>query len=334
MTPVAILKKIRSRAERALEARHRSRLKENSLARAIDLVVQASAPVVCSLRDCRRDLRSPVEHALGYLERAIEAIPGPERLSPENWDRDPLLKGLFVSPDELRSLLQRDPSLKAFFARQPADRAFALLTATRREHTIFATAQEGNIVQRDVPQTAVEFHDHRIIDPSTASADTRQALKERALNALVTQVLERLLKLRSLKDELKEQQRILSIKLKILQTRPHGLDALRSGEAASKAEPAAAPQVLAEIDRRIQDLAAESDSPEEYLRQLTAVLAAPEQVLTVTPVLMHLNWMGVKQGNAAAAGDRGFELAEVEFQDRLKRVAVFVEIARRNCRRP
>jgi hypothetical protein len=274
-----------------------------------------------------------VEHALGYLERTIEAIPGPSGLYPENWDRDPLLKGLFVSPEELRSLLQRDPSLKAFFARQPADRAFALLTATRREHTIFATAQEGNIVQRDVPQTAVEFHDHRIIDPSTAAADTRRTLKERALNALVTQVLERLLQLRSLKDELKEQQRILSIKLKILQARPHGLEALTSKEAAGEAEPAA-PRVLAEIDRRIQDLAAESDTPEEYLRQLTAVLSAPQQVLTVTPLVMHLNWMGVKQGNAAAAGDRGFELAEVEFQDRLKRVAVFVEIARRNCRRP
>ncbi len=329
---MTILKKIRSRAERALEARSRSRLKENSLARAIDQVVQASAPVVCSFRDCRRDLRSPVEHALGYLERTIEAIPGPAGLSPENWDRDPLLKGLFVSPDELRSLLQRDSHLKSFFARQPADRAFALLTATRRERTIFATAAEGEIVRRDVPQTAVEFHDHRIIDPSTAAVDTRQALKERALNALVTQVLERLLQLRSLKDELKEQQRILSIKLKILQTRPHGLEALRSEEAAGAAEPAAAPRVLADIERQIQDLAAESDSPEEYLRQLTAVLNAPQQVLTVTPAVMHLNWMGVKQGNAAVDGDRGFALAEVEFQDRLKRVAVFVEIARRDCR--
>jgi hypothetical protein len=39
----------------------------------------------------------------------------------------------------------------------------------------------------------VEFHDHRIVDPCAAENETRQALKDRALNALVTQVLERLL---------------------------------------------------------------------------------------------------------------------------------------------
>lgn len=331
---MSIFKKILSRAEQAWEERRLSRREENALTQAIDQVVQASAPVMCSLHDCRQDLRSPVENALGYIQQTIDAIPGPARLLPENWDRDPLLKALFVNPDEMRFLLERDPRLKSFFDRRQTARAFALLTATKRERTIFGTAAEGDIVRRDVPQTAVEFHDHRIIDPFAAAAETRHALKDRALNALVTRVLERLLQLRSLKDELKEQQRILSIKLKILQTRSHNLDALTPEETAEESTPAAAPQLLAEIDRQIQDLASESDSPEEYLRQLTAVLNAPQQVLTVTPVVMQLNWMGVKQGNAAVDGDRGIRLAEVELQDRFKRVAVFVDIARQDCLKP
>ena len=331
---VAILKKILGRAEQAWEAHRRSRRKEDALNQAIDQVVQASAPVMCSLRDCRRDLRSPVEAALGYLQQTIDAIPGPALLSPGNWDRDPLLKALFVNPEEMSALLADDPRLKSYFARQEASRAFALLTATRKERTVFGTAAEGSMVRRDVPQTAVEFYDHRVIDPSTAAAETRDVLKNRALNALVTQVLERLLQLRSLKDELKEQQRILSIKLKILQTRPGGLDVLTSEPAAGESPTRDAPRVLADIDRQIQDLAAESDSPEEYLRQLTAVLNAPHQVLTVTPVVMQLNWMGVKQGNAAADGSQDIRLAEVEFRDRMKRVAVFVDIARQDCLKP
>jgi len=328
---VTIFRKIISRAEQAREARRQRRQKEAALTQAIDQVVQASAPVVCSLRDCRRDLRSPVENALGYIQQTIDAIPGPTRLSPENWDRDPLLKALFVDPDEMRSVLERDLRLRSFFTRQQAARAFALLTATKTERTIFGTAAEGDIVRRDVPQTAVEFHDHRIIDPSATEAETRHVLKDRALNALVTQVLERLLQLRALKNELEEQQRILSIKLKIQQARPGGLDVLKSEQAAEESAPLDAPRLLADIDRQIQGLAAESDSPEEYLRQLTAVLTAPQQVLTVTPIVLQLNWMGVKQGNASADGDRGIRLAEIEFQDHLMRVAVFVDIARQDC---
>ena len=331
---MAIFKKIIARAEQARKARRLSRREEDALAQAIDQVVQASAPVMCSLRDCRRDLRSPVEAALSYLQQAIDVIPGPTLLSPENWDRDPLLKALFVNPEEMSALLADDPRLKSFFAQQGASGASALLTATKKERTIFGTAAEGSLVRRDVPQTAVEFYDHRIIDPATAAAETRIALKNRALNALVTQVLERLLQLRALKDELKEQQRILSIKLKILQTRPDGLGILTSEQAAAESATPDAPRVLTDIDRQIRGLAAESDSPEEYLRQLTEVLQAPQKVLAVTPVVLQLDWMGVKQGSAAAAGSREIRLAEVEFQDRLKRVAVWVDIARQDCLKP
>ena len=326
-----MIDRFRLRMSQRREARMLERQKEQALAQAIDRVVKASAPVVCSLQDCRRDLRSPVGNALHYIEQTIDAIPGPFPLSPEKWDQDPLLKAMFVTPDELSSLLAGDARLKSYFAQPQADRVFALLAATKMERTIFAPAVEGEIVRRDVPQTAVEFHDLRMLDLAATEAATRYALKDRALNALVTQVLERLLQIRALKDELKEHQRILSIQLKIQQTRTHSLDELMSEDRG--AEPAApvAQQVLADIDRQIQDLAAESDSPVDYLRQLTAVLNAPQEVLTVVPITMRLNWMGVRLDDPSGASDRGICLAEVELQNRLKRVAVIVSIAREDC---
>lgn len=326
-----IVDRFRLRISQRREARMLERQKEQALSQAIDRVVKASAPVVCSLRDCRRDLRSPVDNALRYIEQTIDAIPGPAQLSPGSWDQDPLLKALFVTPDELSSLLAGDPRLKSFFARAQTAQAFALLTATKTERTIFAPAVEGEIVRRDVPQTAVEFHDLRMLDLAATEAATRDALKDRALNALVAQVLERLLQLRALKDELKEHQRILSIQLKIQQTRTHSLDGLMSGDRDDEAAAPQAQQVLADIDRQIQDLAVESDSPAEYLRQLTAVLNAPQEVLTVVPIAMRLNWMGVRQENASAAGDPDICLAEVELQKRLRRIAVIVTITRKDC---
>jgi hypothetical protein len=331
MNPNTLFARWVSRATRAWEIRKAKSREDAELTAAVERVIAASAPVICSLRDCRRDLRTPVDNALHYIQQTIDAVPGPVALSPEKWDQNPLLKALFVSPDELCFLLAGDSRVRSFFAQQRAARAFALLTATRRERTIFATAVEGEIVKRDVPQTAVEFHDFRILDLATTETATRCALKDRALNALVTQVLEHLLRLRALKDELKEHQRILSIKLKIQQTRTHHLDGLISGDCESEPAAPMAQRALADIDRQIQDLAAESDSPAEYLRQLTTVLSAPQEVLTVAPISMHLNWMGVRQRDASASRDCEFRLAEVQLPNHLKCVAVFATISRVDC---
>jgi hypothetical protein len=132
-------------------------------------------------------------------------------------------------------------------------------------------------------------------------------------------------------DELREQQRILSIQLKIQQTRLQAFDVVKPGAAPAEPAALAAHPVLSDLDRRIQELAAESDSPQQYLRQLTAALNAPQQFLTVTPIGMRLNWMGVKQADTAVDREPHIRLAEVEFQNHLKRVAVFVRIARRDC---
>jgi len=326
-----IIDRFRSRISQWRQGRRLKRQNGEALAQAIDRVIKVSAPVVCSLRDCRRDLRSPVDTALSYIQQAIDTIPGPVPLSPEYWDQDPLLKALFVSPDELRSLLAADPRLRSLFAQPQTARAFALLTATKMERTVFGTAVEGGIGMRDVPQTAVEFHDLRLLDPAPTEAAIRCALEDRALNALVTQVLERLLQLRALKDKLREHQRILSIQLRIQQTQAHSLEGLAPDDHAAEPAAPAGQQVLADIDRQIQDLAAESDSPAEYLRQLTAVLNAPQEVLSVAPIVLRLNWMGVRQDDASAACRPGIHLAEVKLHNRLKRVAVLVLIAREDC---
>jgi hypothetical protein len=330
---VTIFRKILSRNEEARQKRQRKRQHEDALNRAIDQVAKTSAPVICFLHNCRHELRAPVEAALDYIQKTMDAIPGPVDLTPSNWGRDRLLQTLFINDEEIQNLLMTSHRLQAFFEKDKALQTVALLTATKRERTIFGTAMEGDILRRDVAQTAVEFYDHRIMDPSAAAADTQRALRDRALNALVTHTLERLLKIRALKDELKEQQRLLSIQFRIQQTRMQGLDVLESDETDRQSTIPAESLILTDIEKELQELGEEADCPEEYLRQLTAVLNAPQQVLTVAPIRLHLNWMGVKQGDDGAEGEDAPSLAEVAFQGRPKRVAVFVTIARKDCLR-
>jgi hypothetical protein len=332
--PVAILAKLISRFHLERETRESKRRKEAELTEAVQRVVQMSAPVVGTLRNCRRNLRGPVETALAYIDQTVAFIPGPLPLSPKTWDQHPLLQALFVGADEIKTFLWADRRLKSFFARHPEPQAWALLTATRCERTIFGTAVEGEIVRRDVAQTAVEFRDHRILDPAVTLAETRHELRARAMAALVTPVVERALQQRSLQDELREQQRILSVQLKIQQTRPVHPDAQSPGEGEKGASGNGASGILADIDRQIRELSASSTSPEEVLHEIAEVLNAPQAAMTVHPVAMRLNWMGVKQCRTSSECDLDVRLVEVELKAHWRRTAVFVSIERGDATRP
>ena len=329
-----ILKKFLSRTERAGEARKQELQKESTLIQAMDRVVTTIAPAICSLRECRRQLRSPVENALVYLQNTIDTIPGPLPLSPQAWDQHPLLQALFTDAGEIRTLLWADRRLRSFFTRHPASQACALLTATRRERTIFGTAVEGEIVRRDVAQTAVDFRDHRLLDPAATLAETRHELQMRALTALVTPVVERALRMRSLQDELREQQRILSVQLKIRRTRPDLCGRQSPEEAENGSSGNGTPRILEDIDREIRELSAATSPPEEVMRQVAEVLTTPQAALTVTPVAMRLNWMGVKQCRSSSDCDLDVRLIEVELKDHWRRTAVFVSIDRDDASRP
>jgi hypothetical protein len=159
---VAILDKLVSRFQREREARDAKRRRETVIAQAVQRVLELSAPVVGTGRDCRRELRDPVAAALAHIDETIAAIPGPLPLSPQAWGQHPLLQALFVDAEEVKALLMRDRRLRSFFTRNPTARACALLTASRCERTIFCTAVEGEIVRRDVARTAVEFRDRRL----------------------------------------------------------------------------------------------------------------------------------------------------------------------------
>jgi len=182
------------------ERRRRQRQKEAALVELIERMVQDSDPAIRKVAGYRRQLQKPVENALGYIEGLISSIPGPFRLSAEHWDKDPLIHALFVNPDEIRSLLHNCAKLESFFQKSGVDIAVALLTATKKERTIFGTTLEGEIVRRDVPQVAVEFYDHRVAAPVATQEEGRRELVQRGLNVLATCALEEIMQIQSISE--------------------------------------------------------------------------------------------------------------------------------------
>jgi hypothetical protein len=313
------------------EAKKNQRQKESDLIDLIERMVQDSDPSIRKVAGYRNQLEQPVENALGHIESLISSIPGPFGLSAEAWDKDPLIHALFVSPDEIRSLLQNHVDLKSFFQKSGVKTAVALLSATKKERTVFGTDQQGEIVRRDVPQLAVEFHDHRVVAPGVDEAENRRELFHRGLYVLAAHTLEEILRVHSIREELTEERRMLAVKLKIQYSRQRGLEGLLSDSGASAAGAKQAQELLEEIDNQLTELEPGSGKPQDFLRKLEKVLLDPGNFLTGKPIRMRLNWMGVKQSEESAENAPEVTLAELEIPGKVKRVAALVAVSAEEC---
>ena len=113
------------------------REKEAVVLEKIEQIVREIDPRILSLDKFRKQLIPPVQHSLNYISRLMTQVPGPVDLNPEHWDDDPLLKGLFVDPEELFGVLRSSKELKNFVKQTDAPRVFALLIVNRKKKTVF-----------------------------------------------------------------------------------------------------------------------------------------------------------------------------------------------------
>jgi hypothetical protein len=317
-----------SKIKEALFPDEETRKRRAALNEEIEGLVREVAPAIRNVPGYRKRLHDPVERARRYVEGLVAAIPGPRPLSFNQNGPDSLVKLLFVDARQLGDLLNENPGLVSFFQREPTNQAVALLTATREEKTIFASARQGAIIRRDVPQTAVDFTAHRIVAPSVSEAESRRALREGGLRLLGLRALEHLTNLKGHKEDLAEERRVMGLKLKILQGHRRSLEGLLESDQDSAAKEARVREMLEEINLELDTVTAALGPPEDALKHLLSFLNHPEFVLTLQPLSLRLNWMGVKV--EAGSEDPGTEiaLAELELKDRLKRVALLVTIDR------
>jgi hypothetical protein len=297
----------------------------------VERVVQHSDPGIRSVIGYRQRLSQPVENARAYIERLVATVPGPADLSPGSWGKNPLARALFVDPAEASGLIQSSGELKDFFKSRPQAReAIAILTATRKERTIFGTALEGDILRRDVPQLSVEFRDLRIVAPAETESEARREMEARTLQMLASRSLKHMLERRALREKLEEQRRILAIKLKIQRSRADGLECTLAADCDEPEPPEPGAGILADIDRQLMELTPDSVTAAANLEHLAGVLSDPAGVMEARAVTLNLNWMGVKSKDPTP-GSAPITLAELEIKGRLVRVAVLVRILRAEC---
>jgi hypothetical protein len=265
---------------------------------AIERVVEGTDPRLRMARQYRKKLWTAVEHAIEYVIELVDALPPPVEIRSRGFSTDPRLRALFASSQHLQEILSFGKELHHYRQRinggLPAD-LYAVLRVERAEKTVLGVALEGNMIRRDVPQTTVNFHNHHLAFPTGSETKTRREVKKRAFDYLIEVALDRLVSVRTRKQQLEQQQRqLLQKKTKLLKGANVALEPLLAPQVSAMTTPAAIDRRLREIEVELGRIRADSATLDDHLAKVVVTLREPEKHLRLDRVSMTLDHMNIK----------------------------------------
>lgn len=255
--------------------------RDDDIAEAIERAVGRVEPRLKYLSNYPARYRLAVAHALAYTRQLAAAVPGPLLLDREQYLRNPLLRALVATPDEIPRLLSTDPKLRAY-ARSGncVDNCYALLSVQRHQKHSFGIEMMGDLCHREVAQERVHFSDHALLAPAPNEALAREQLAWHLFDRLLAHIVAIVTALRSAKQQLLHEKELIVASLRkcgadARNTVQHELDALleRLYEA------------IAQLDTR------------QFAALFDRVLFAPQEYLRLNETALTLDPMGVIRAN-------------------------------------
>ncbi|MCP5197061.1 MAG: hypothetical protein H6974_09790 [Gammaproteobacteria bacterium] len=279
-------------------ARQPSKFDKELMLRGIERVVDGTDPRLRAVSHYRRKLWGPVEHAIDFVVNFVDALPPAIVADRQGYMSDPRLRALCASPESLREILSFSDGTRHYLQQTPGPlptELYAGFGAVRVEKNTLGIEMDGDILRRDVPQTVVNFCDHRLVFLTDNEQDTRRELMRRAADYLIETALQRLTASRVQKTQLEQQQRkLLQQKADVLKKAQVGFESLAGSATLEPVDLAALERQLEEIEAELNQLRADTATLDKHLAKIAATLSEPEKYLTLEPVSLTLDHVNTK----------------------------------------
>lgn len=290
----------------------------------IEHVVDVVDPKIRVISRYAQKLVEPVAHSWAYLNEVAEIIPDSMQLSQSECARDPRIKLLFESQEVMQKLLQAAiPMLNetGTDSSQRRSNIYMLLCMDKKERNFLGAELAGDIIKREVKQTAVTFGNHKLLSAGYVEEKVKQGFKQCAFEGLLHNIHR--LVMHSHNDHKSLVEKKMQLRQQLSTSKgPNG--ALTSaGECLSDAHPE-----LTEIEQKITDARIKTESPQQHLTQAIEVLSHPEKYLEIKKQSVALNNLGIKSENTANGEIFVIDYAEVEIEHSLKHIALVVKCPR------
>lgn len=273
------------------------RLPEELLNAAIERAVDGTDPRLRMLSAYDRQLRGAVARAAQYVIKLVDDIPPAEVLQAGNLASNPALAAIFYSAERLRRVLDQDTELKDFRKSHIPNLATAnalLVVNTSQKRTIGTALVDGKM-RKDVAQTTIDFHDHRFLAPMPSEAESRNLLKRRAFDHLLTVALSRISRQSQQRKELQAHRAVMQSKIKVMQR--SGGFAHRQGQD----ENAGLQTSMDKIEKKLEALGPDEKVLPSNLAMVLDVLEAAQDHLWFDHQTLYLDRYYVSHNRASPA---------------------------------
>ena len=285
-----------------------------TIQQAVEHVVDETAARLRAVPGYARRLRGPVITALQTIDRMVKEIPGTLDCRRSTYASDPRVNAFFVNYGDLQEVFSRSKEVRELFeTNASAQQCFALLCMHRSERRRLGVAMDGDVLRKDVMQTAVSFADHHLDAPGLSEADARCALKCCIFNSLIGHIRMASAKAQTRIDELERRSRAWRERLK--------------RQTPGSAQHAALRREVEAIDAELRTPALRLTTLEQHFRYVADALANPQALVSGHQESIFLDRMGIKH-DRAAAGVREIPLSEIHVAGRRPRVACLVSFPR------
>jgi len=314
---------------------HRMQEKESRQSRCTEIlntverVVEGTDSRIRLVNSYQKKLQAAVSSSLEYTDDLIDQIPEAIEVSANTFVSDSHVNAFFVNVSDLQTVFSHSSEVRQFmedFSNVDSPQCCALLCMRKSEKTVMGVDLAGEMLKRDVRQTAVSFSDHRIYSPTPSEAETREGLKQCLFGGLVTNALEHIVQLRLVSGRLKKERLMLQATLRRYQNKKGGSehDSRSAAEVAQEIEEIH--QKLSMIDEQLEKT--HPLTPQESLEQVNAVFSRPDQFVRFKKCSLRLNKMGIKIDEDSRQACNEIRLAEVEIGDELPRVVTLAKFPR------
>ena len=162
----------------------------------VESFVDASNSKMRAVHGYPHKLREHVRALHNHVLQIADQIPPPVDLNVDSFGTDPLINALFVNNNDIDKLFNTDPDVDAFLrthSKYQVPVLYALLTAGKSEKRTLGIGMQGDMLIREIPQSAVNFSSHKVHISCTSSAELSVALKEYLFGRVVALIKQQMM---------------------------------------------------------------------------------------------------------------------------------------------